>query len=43
MTKKTDWKQELFDSTKFKKKQEKLLKSRAKSLTKVEDEDKCQS
>ena len=33
MTKKIDWKQELLDSAKFNKKQEKLLKNGAKSLT----------
>ena len=33
MTEKIDWKQELLDSEKFNKKQEKLLKIGAKSLT----------
>ena len=33
MTEKIDWKQELLDSAKFNKKQEKLLKNGAKSLT----------
>ena len=33
MTEKIDWEQELLDSEKFNKKQEKLLKNGAKSLT----------
>tara|TARA_Y100001968_G_scaffold321208_1_gene355266 strand:+ start:2664 stop:2771 length:108 start_codon:yes stop_codon:yes gene_type:complete len=33
MTEKIDWKQELHDSAKFNKKQEKLLKNSAKSFT----------